>query len=229
MAGSRKWLRAMHGRRCETCGIRFTEFAVKELNFKLLPRGDGDGYGAVRTTLTAYCPKCGSPRSAQADDTKPADMKAGIGWLVDRTRLVINPFTKRPVVPNEALKGYGGTVEPEIDDSDVDCPSERLEEDDDESEGPGGTAMGTDPEPDAPGEPPARNGDKRGRLLTQPSIRSCCPPSPITDGTLSAAKRTMRGYADIRTKPSFINFMLRFGVVVGENGRPLDEEDSHEQ
>lgn len=228
MAGSRKWLHAMHGQKCEVCETQFTEYAIKELRFELLPRQDGPGYAAVKTTMTANCPTCGNSWSKVADSIKPVDMKSAIGWLVDRTRRVINPFTKKPIEFDESLSSDAGNCDDdctcEFDEKDDDGDGESDDDEDDDQDTVGKASTQTAEEPT---KPPPR-GDKRGRLLTQPSIRGCCPPTPITDRTVAAAKLKLRCYSDVRTMPSFKRLMKQFGVRVREDGQPLGGDDPDE-
>lgn len=228
MAGSRRWLRAMRGEQCKVCETKMSEYAVKELHFELLPRQDGPGYVAVKTTLTAHCPTCGNAWSKAASGLKPADMKSGVGWLVDRTRRIINPFTQQPIEFDESIITPGndpGNLSGDDGDTctcELDEPSEQDGEDEDDDDSAAGAASCQTQ--DEPAKPPPEGG-KRGRLLTQPSIRGCCPPTPITDGTVEAARRVLRCYSDVRTKPSFHRLMLRFGVRVQQDGRPLEGDD----
>ena len=224
MAGSRKWLRAFDGEKCEVCEERLSHFAIKEIHFELMPRQEGVGYGSIKTTLTAHCPTCGNGWSLIANDISAADMKSGIGWLVGRTVLHINPFTKQPYVPPETMEVADDSCTCEFDETEPDRPSEELaEKNDDEPEGGGGVATGELPSSkDSEELPPPRSGSKRGRLLTQPSVRSCCPPTPITDDTVSAAKRAFRCYSYQRTAPSFRRLMMKFGVKVDESGDPVE-------
>jgi len=226
MAGSKKWLRAMHGQKCEVCDTRMTEYAIKELRFELLPRQDGPGYAAVKTTMTAHCPTCGNAWSKIADALKPADMKSGIGWLIDRTRHIINPFTKEPIEFGESLpsENDGDNCTCEFDEKDDDGDSDDDDDDNGQDAKDGKASTQT---ADDPAKPPPKD-NKRGRLLTQPSIRGCCPPTPITDHTLAAARRKLRCYSDIRTKPSFQRLMKQFGVRVRQDGQPLGSDDPDE-
>ena len=207
MAGSARWLRdSVYGRRCEVCGERFTEYAIRELRCELLVNEDGPGYGAIKTTAVAHCPTCGNSWDFVADGVNEADMKHGIGWLVARTRQCINPFTGKVVEFPEILSDASDICACDPSDESEDDAGEAGDADDDDAE-PGCTDQ-KEPDPQHP---------NRGRRLAVPSIRSCCPPSPITDGTLKSARRVLRCYSDIRTAPSFARLMKRFGVSIDAN------------
>lgn len=218
MAGSRRWLRAMRGEECKVCGQKVTEFAVRELRFELLPRPNEPGYAALKTTMTAHCPCCGNAWEQVTEGIKVADMKSGIGWLADRTRRIVNPFTKQPINPAEAMDD-GGTCACEFDEEDE---QDSIDDDEDEEDVP--SDVDSSVATDEPTTPPPRH-RHRGRLLTQPSIRGCCPPSPITDGTVAAARRVLRCYSDRRTAASFPRLMARFGARVDTRGNPIQKED----
>lgn len=59
---------------------------------------------------------------------------------------------------------------------------------------------------------PARN----NRPKVRPSIRACCPKTPITDEVLASAIRKLRFYSFWRFAKSFPKLMMRFGVDVNE-------------
>lgn len=232
MAGSRRWLRAIRGQGCAVCGEVVSEYAIRGLTFKLVPSEEGRGYAAIEPMATVHCPTCGNVWTCNmlkveggSDAIKPADMKSGVGWLIDRTRRIINPFTQEPSLPSETLDPFPGS-HPGDDGEDeggvCDCEFDQDPDDDEAGD------EDDEPEPATP-KPSSAKGKHRGRLLTQPSIRSCCPPSPITTGSLKAAKRSLRCYSDIRTAPSFHRFMMGFGVAVHcETGDPVDEEPNDE-
>lgn len=233
MSGSRRWLRAVQAKACEVCGEQMTEFAIRELNFRLVPKHDGRGHSAVETKMTLHCPTCGNAYEEVAHNLKPIDMKSGVGWLVDRTRKITDSlaadeedawnFSEEP-----EAKEHGPTVADQDDDDctcEFDVPGHSGDDDaghrsgseshtNDEEIGP------SDKAPNKPLEP-----SNRGRILTQPSIRSCCPADPITTGGLNSVRRSLRCYSDVRTASSFHRFMMLFGVAVHcKTGDPIEEE-----
>lgn len=200
MSGSWKWIeRAVHRRVCPNCLAQFTRFATRGISVRLLPRPDGEGFGALYPTLIVPCPTCQTEHRITVGDVSRADLKKGIDWLHQRTLGPDDPFTNSwgpDLMPN-------GEGDPHL-----------LQPPPQTPEGQAREASGT-----GQGEPSSGNGE-RGRSKSlggqppriKPSIRTCCPPQPITDQTVQAAKRKLRTLSFCRTAPSFARLLKGFGV-----------------